>query len=174
MRVAGRVLDVHVTRAGGAVQTGIVKEARAEPPLAVIRAATRVGDALSDQVLAHRVALHVAARLTRRNPQSLQRRRLSFTRQQLVRAAPDGAADVPPRERPSRVRGAGLDRLLLRGCLARHSCRRDAESHDAGGVALGCVTPAGCPRRSSSAVAAPALDAPLRVAARSAIRPAMY
>src|SRR4051794_38923559 len=91
-----------------------VKERSAEQQLAVIRDAAHVGDALRDQVLAHRVALHVAVRIARGNPQHLERRRLSFSGYQLLRVAPDRAANVSPCERSSRVRrsGARFDRLL--------------------------------------------------------------
>src|SRR3954447_20279807 len=43
-RIASGVLDVHVARAGRAVQTGVVEEARAEQQLAVIRDGARIGD----------------------------------------------------------------------------------------------------------------------------------
>jgi hypothetical protein len=61
--VAGGVLDVHIAAAGWTVQTGVVQEGRAQQHFAVIDNPAGVSEALGNQILAHRMALHVTVGL---------------------------------------------------------------------------------------------------------------
>jgi hypothetical protein len=98
--VAGGVLDVHIAATGGAVQTGVMQEGRAQQDFAVIANPAGVSEALGDQILAHRVAFHVTVGLAGSHAQRLERRGLGLRADELVRAPPAVSAHVLPRERP--------------------------------------------------------------------------
>jgi hypothetical protein len=71
---------------------------------AVIRNPAGVSEALRNQILAHRVALHVTVALAGGGAQRLERHGLGLRADQLVRAPPGVSPHVLPCERPTAVR----------------------------------------------------------------------
>jgi hypothetical protein len=74
--------------------------------LAVIRNPAGVGEALGNQILAHRVALHVTVGLAGGGAQRLERPGFGLRADQLVRAPPGVSPHVVPRERPTVIRSS--------------------------------------------------------------------
>jgi hypothetical protein len=119
--VAGGVLDVHIAATGGVVQTGVMQEGRAEQHFAVIRDPAGVSEALGNQVLAHRVALHVTVGLAGGSAQRVERHGLGLQGDQFVGAPPGISPHVLPREQPTAVRSSLRDwSLRLSARFARH------------------------------------------------------
>lgn len=74
-----------------------MQERRAQQYFAVMVYPAGVGEALADQILAHRMALHVTVDLTSGRAQRLERHRLGLGTDQLVRPPPSVSPHVPPR-----------------------------------------------------------------------------
>src|SRR5947208_11757151 len=84
-----------------------MQEGRAQQDFAVTGNPEGVSEALGNQILAHRVALHVTVGLAGGGAQRLKRHGLGLGADQLVRAPPGVSPHVLPCERPTVIRSAG-------------------------------------------------------------------
>ena len=121
-----------------------MQKGRAQQHLAVVGDPESVSEPLGNQVLAHRVALHVAVDLARGGAQRFERQGLGVGADELVRTPPMVSPHTPPSERTMAVRYSYT--TCHWGLSARSCCRRGQVWT---GTGAGCGDSSGLPGRTS-------------------------